>query len=981
MGKKLLAVTVCVVVASVMAGPLAYAGDPTLIGWWKLNDGTGTTALDLSGNGHDGTVQNAAGGLGTGGSVWVDDPERGMVIGFNGTDGSGAYISTGLTIPAMTLENDFTWIFWTKQHASQATNNDTILGNRYGGVSSPLQFIKFTPTRFECYNDDGAYVNGINYVSIPGGVWVHHALVKDGASLTYYRDGVATMTNTMTKAVAANPFYMGADGFSGAAENWQGYLSDVRLYTRALTEKEVKDVIAGKGPNAELAGNPAPDNGVTDVPRDATLSWTAGEFAATHDVYLGTTLADVDGASRANPMGVLAGQDQTAVEFDPAGLTYGQTYYWRVDEVNAAPDSSIFKGEVWSFTAEPFSYPITKITATASSSQIGMNPQNTVNGSGLNDKDEHSVELTDMWTSTGVQPNWIQYEFDKVYKLDELWVWNSNQLIETFLGFGARNVTIEYSTDGATWTALEGVPEFAKATATPTYKANTFVDFGGAMAKFVKLTITKNWGGVAPQSGLSEVRFFAIPVQARAPQPADGATGVSVETALDWRPGREAGTHDVFLGTEADAVAAGTVAPASVAEHGFDPDVLNFGTTYFWKVNEVNATGSYDGEVWSFTTQEFAAVDDFESYNDDDNRIYDSWIDGLTDTAKGGSQVGYDVSPFAERGIVHGGKQALPLIYDNSASPFVSEAERTFASPRNWAVGQADTLSLYFQGAAPAFAETAAGNVLMNAIGTDIWDVADQFRFAYKTLNGNGTMIARVESIFNSNAWAKGGVMIRQNVEPGSTHAFMPITPGGSGAGNGASFQRRTAANGTSTNNDNTGAVVAAPYWVKIERNGNNFTGSISPDGKTWTQLGTAQTIPMAGPVLVGLALCSHDAAVATGAEFSNIAFTGNVTGGWQVAEIGAAQTAGNSAEGLYVTIKDSAGKSKTVAHPDTAATVRTGWQQWTIPLSEFTAAGVKMNAVKSMTIGVGNKAAPIKGGAGKLIVDDIGFGRPIATQ
>ena len=67
-------------------------------------------------------------------------------------------------------------------------------------------------------------------------------------------------------------------------------------------------------------------------------------------------------------------------------------------------------------------------------------------------------------------------------------------------------------------------------------------------------------------------------------------------------------------------------------------------------------------------------------------------------------------------------------------------------------------------------------------------------------------MVARVESIFNSNVWAKGGVMIRQSIEPGSTHAFMPITPGGSGGGNGASFQRRLAANGASTNNDSTGA-------------------------------------------------------------------------------------------------------------------------------------------------------------------------------
>ena len=183
--------------------------------------------------------------------------------------------------------------------------------------------------------------------------------------------------------------------------------------------------------------------------------------------------------------------------------------------------------------------------------------------------------------------------------------------------------------------------------------------------------------------------------------------------------------------------------------------------------------------------------------------------------------------------------------------------------------------------------------------------------------------------------------------------------------------------NQASANSDST-RVVAAPYWVRIERHGNSFSGSISPDGTTWTQVGTPQTIPMTGPVLIGLALTSHNATVATGAEFSDIAFTGNVTGSWQVAEIGAAQPTGNSLESLYLTIKDSAGKSKTVTNPDTMATVRSDWQAWRIPLSEFTSAGVKMSAVKSMTLGVGNKTAPAQGGTGTVYIDDIGYGHPL---
>ncbi len=130
-----------------------------------------------------------------------------------------------------------------------------------------------------------------------------------------------------------------------------------------------------------------------------------------------------------------------------------------------------------------------------------------------------------MWMTTGmVVPSWIQYQFDKVYKLNDLKVWNSNQPIEAYIGFGAKDVTIEYSTDGKTWTTLANVPQFARAPGMPGYTANTTVQFGGVMAQYVKLTINSTWGGL-PTTGLSEVLFSYEPVQARAPQPAAGATG------------------------------------------------------------------------------------------------------------------------------------------------------------------------------------------------------------------------------------------------------------------------------------------------------------------------------------------------------------------------------------------------------------------------------------------------------------------------
>ena len=213
-----------------------------LLAHWKLDDGEGAVAVDSSGRGNDGTIHNAdAGGLGDGGSVWFNDPERGMVISFNGDD-SGAYVSTpGKIIPAMSLDNDFTWAFWDKQHADQATNNDVILGNRYGGTESPLQFIKFTPTRFEFFNDDYSYLEVINYDPVPGDEWVHHVVVKDGTSLTYYRNGEEAGTNTITKTIDENPLYMGGDV---TAEHWRGYMSDVRIYDCALDENQIKSLIS-----------------------------------------------------------------------------------------------------------------------------------------------------------------------------------------------------------------------------------------------------------------------------------------------------------------------------------------------------------------------------------------------------------------------------------------------------------------------------------------------------------------------------------------------------------------------------------------------------------------------------------------------------------------------------------------------------------------------------------------------------------------
>ena len=714
---------------------------------------------------------------------------------------------------------------------------------------------------------------------------------------------------------------------------------------------------------------PTPDDKAVDVPRDPVLGWKAGPYAATHNVYLGTAFADVNTADATKAVS----KGQTGTTFDPPGLLeYGKTYYWRVDEVNAAPSTAVFKGNVWSFTVEPYAYPITSVTATASSSdKTTTGPANTINGSGLAN-DLHSTGSDAMWVSslTGSQPTWIQYQFDQTYKLYELWVWNHNTEFEPVLGYGFKDVTVEYSTDGTKWTLLKDV-QFAQAPAAPGYAHNSTINLGGVMARYVRLTAKSNWSIVGlKQYGLSEVRFYYVPVEARAPQPSNYAEGVSVGAGLDWRPGREAASHKVIFGTDKAAVAAGTATSKTVTDHGFTPGSLNFGTTYYWKVDEVNGVNSYPGSIWTFTTQQYAVVDDFESYTDKlGSAIFDTWIDGYTD-GKSGSLVGYINPPFAEKVIVYGGKQSMPLEYNNVKSPFYSEATRTFDAAQDWTVSGATTLALWYRGYPLGFADKGGNAFSVSSTGTDIWGNTDQFRFVFKQLNGNGSITAKVDSLTRSDPWTKAGVMIRETLDAGSKHATTVVTPD-----NSCSFQRRETTGAASTSANWTGAAVKAPYWVRITRTGNAFKAETSPDGKTWTALGTDLNITMAANAYIGLAVTSHNASAYSAAEFSNVATVGTVTGQWQSASIGVTQVS-NGAAPLYVTVTDKANKSKTVATADASATNASTWTEWRIALSDVT--GINLAAVTKLAIGVGDKASPKAGPAGKVFIDDIQFGKPI---
>jgi len=681
----------------------AWAQDPDLVGWWKMDETSGTTIADSSGNGNDGTIENAP------------TPIAGVIGGAWEFHGTGAANNQGdrIRVPnsdTLDINSNISICLWIRPDAEDpegAGMETAAMCKALSGASpswsfqvrygwgGPQPYMAFT---FNTSPRAWAFVGQ----NLEQGEWAHIACAHDGATLTSYLNGVEAESTAMGAITSSpTPVLIGSDGWGS---DWIGGIDDVRIYKRGLTAEEINKIMLSTG---EVASEPSPEDGAVDVPRDTALTWEVGEYAVTHDVYFGTVADDVNTASRDNPMGLLVSQDQAEASYVPdMPLDFETTYYWRVDEVNGAPDYAIFKGGLWSFTTEPIAYEIEGVVATSNTtSEAGQGPDKLVDSSGLNEDGQHSTSTADMWAGTPVEGEtpYVQFEFDKVYKLHEMRVWNYNFDFEPFLGMSVKEATIEYSENGTDWTVLGDV-ELAQGPGSSTYTYDTVIPLDGATAQYVRMTIASSWGATATSHGLSEVRIMYIPVQPREPQPADGATNVALDAPISWRPGRQAVSHEIYIGTDpADLTLAGTPTQSSYAP------ALDLDTTIYWQVVEVNdaeTPSAWAGDVWSFTTQEYIVVDDFESYVDDESdggqAIWSAWIDGLVefggDAANGGSQVGHNTSPFAEQTIVHGGGQSMPLYFENASASAISEADYALTPAQDWTINGIKTLSLWFYG-------------------------------------------------------------------------------------------------------------------------------------------------------------------------------------------------------------------------------------------------------------------------------------------
>ena len=473
------------------------------------------------------------------------------------------------------------------------------------------------------------------------------------------------------------------------------------------------------------------------------------------------------------------------------------------------------------------------------------------------------------------------------------------------------------------------------------------------------------------------------------PQPANGSTSnIDDVTSVSWSAGDNAAQHDVYFGFDMDAVAAADTSDTSGIYRGQQgatqytpPEGIEWGQTHYWRIDEYNTDGTIStGRMWNFAIADHIVVDDFESYNDIDegepgsNRIYLAWADGYDNPAINGSIVGNANAPFAEQTIVHGGSQSMPMSYDNTVG--ISEATLTLTYPRDWSRHGVGILSLWFKGNPAGFLEDPAGTITMSAAGDDIWNTADQFRYAYKQLSGAGSITAQVLSVDNTDPWAKAGVMIRQTPDAGSKFAAVYITPG-----NGCRFQARRTPGSSATSDTADNAftpeqtAITAPYWIKIERDAaDNFNGYYSSDGVSWQAMPwNPQKISMPTNVYIGLAFTSHSSGVIGEAQFSNVTTTGSVSPlTWTHEAIGV-DMASNDPEPMYVALNGNA----VVQHDNPNAALTNDWTQWNIDLTQFADQGVNLSNVNTITIGFGDKKNPQAGGSGSAYFDDIRLNRP----
>ena len=612
-----------------------------LVAHWEFDDGTGTIAVDSSGNGHDGTL--------LGDPAWVAGMIGSGALSFDGSDGlvdvghdESLSITDELTITVWVKVSDLSTFYFLVCKQPSGTAGDNYPGNYEFRIQSNTGILEFGHQEAE----GEQYTFYTSETPITAEQWYHVAVsITKGELVEFYIDGISAGSfEQLTNFGVLNDEPVRIGGRKDGYSFFNGILDDVRLYDRALSAVQIQKLYNGNPPMFTIAEKPNPADGALHLDTWASISWLAGDYAVSHDVYFGENYDDVNNGTESTFHG-----NQTDTFFVagfpgfpfPDGLVPGTTYYWRVDEVNDAEPNSPWKGDVWSFSIPPK----TAYNPVPANSAEAVDP---------------NAELS--WTA----------------------------------GFGAKLHTVYFGDNFEEISnATGGLPQ-----GTTTYTPGTL--------KLAKTYYWRVDEFDAANTYKGDVWSFLTQGAVGSPDPSNGAVDITQTPILTWTPGVFGASHEVYFGADAASLelkGSGNLGSESYDPGQLEWDTTYYWRVD--EANDTNPDSPWTGPLWSFTTANFLVVDDFESYNDinegepGSNRIYLAWIDGFNNPAINGSVVGH---PFAEQTIVHGGLQSMPLEYDNAVGK--SEATLTLTSPRDWTVNGINTLTVWFRGEAGNAAET-----------------------------------------------------------------------------------------------------------------------------------------------------------------------------------------------------------------------------------------------------------------------------------
>jgi len=311
--------------------------DPTLIGWWKFDEGQGIIAYDSSGYGNHGIIGHDNG---DDGALWT----AGVIGGGLELDGDDDYVSISSIVPMMTSYN-WTFSMWIKTDGEVLSDDHILLGSN---TDSSHEFL-FGIMNGNLWQDAGTEAE--YPPKIADKQWHMVTYVSDSLKSRIYVDGVLRKEDEADDDMAEETRWsIGMEWDSSPSDEYAGLIDDARFWIRPLTAEEIAEVFKG---DVELAHSPQPISGtVPDVEHVPPISWSPGEDAVQHDVYFGTDELAV-GAADTSDATIYRGRQNTTSYTPPEDLAWGTgPYYWRIDEVKA--DGTVSEGMVWTFSVGDF---------------------------------------------------------------------------------------------------------------------------------------------------------------------------------------------------------------------------------------------------------------------------------------------------------------------------------------------------------------------------------------------------------------------------------------------------------------------------------------------------------------------------------------------------------------------------------------------------------------------------------------------------